>query len=262
MSDTAILVTGGAGGMGAAHALAVGDLGAHVYVADLADADQVATTVREAGGSADSCVLDVTDEGSWAAVLQRIESDGRTLNGLVNNAGVSFRHRFEDTPAADFRRVLEVNLTGAFLGTRAVAPVMSRKGGGSIVNISSIAGTIGYFSPSYGASKWGLIGLTKSAAGEWADHGVRVNAVLPGIVDTPLLAGADALTEATIDAVVTGRAARPDEVSRVVRFLLSEEASYVNGADWVVDGGWTANGLYKQILDRAGSHLDIERRSR
>jgi len=129
---------------------------------------------------------------------------------------------------------------------------MAEAGGGSIVNISSIAGTIGYFSPSYGASKWGLIGLSKSAAGEWGHRGVRVNAVLPGVVDTPLLNGADALIAATVDAVVTGRAAQAEEVARVVRFLLSDEASYVNGAEWVVDGGWTSNGLYKQILDRSG----------
>jgi 3alpha(or 20beta)-hydroxysteroid dehydrogenase len=238
--------------MGRAHALAAAALGAHIYVADLANADSVADEIREAGGDASACCLDITDEAGWAALLSRAEHDGRVVRGLVNNAGVSFRHGFADTTAADWRRVIDINLTGAFLAIRATAPLMAEAGGGSIVNISSIAGTIGYFSPSYGASKWGLIGLSKSAAGEWGHRGVRVNAVLPGVVDTPLLNGADALIAATVDAVVTGRAAQAEEVARVVRFLLSDEASYVNGAEWVVDGGWTSNGLYKQILDRSG----------
>ena len=256
MPEAAIIVTGAARGMGRSHALAAAKLGSHIYVADVQDGADVVAEIRAGGGSSSAVPLDITDESAWASVLTQVAADGRTVRGLVNNAGVSFRHRFEDTPAEDFRRVLDINLTGAFLGIRAVAPGMARTGGGSIVNISSIAGTIGYFSPSYGASKWGLIGLSRSAAGEWGDRGVRVNAVLPGIVSTPLLTGAGALTKATVDAVVIGRAAQPEEVASVVRFLLSDEASYVNGAEWVVDGGWTASGLYKQILDKAGGHLD------
>ena len=258
MADPAILVTGAARGMGRSHALTVASLGARVYVADVGDGTPVAEEIEAAGGRATACELDITSEAQWASVVDRVEREGHVLTGLVNNAGVSFRHRFEDTPAEDFRRVVDINLTGAFLGIRTVAPRMARTGGGSIVNIASIAGRIGYFSPSYGASKWGLIGLTTSAAGEWGHLGVRVNAVSPGAVATPLLAGAGALMEATVDAIVTGRMASPEEVSRVVRFLLSDEASYVNGADWAVDGGWTSSGLYKQILDKAGGHLDRE----
>jgi 3alpha(or 20beta)-hydroxysteroid dehydrogenase len=256
MNSSAVIVTGAAQGMGRAHALGVSDLGSHVYVADVGDGTETVDAINAAGGSATACTLDITSETQWNDLVERVGRDGRAITGLVNNAGVSFRHRFEDTPAEDFRRVVDINLTGAFLGIRAVAPVMARNGGGSIVNIASIAGTIGYFSPSYGASKWGLIGLSKSAAGEWIDRGVRVNAVLPGAVATPLLDGAGALMSATVDAIAAGRMAQPDEISRVVRFLLTDEASYVNGADWVVDGGWTSNGLYKQILDKAGGHLD------
>jgi NAD(P)-dependent dehydrogenase (short-subunit alcohol dehydrogenase family) len=257
MTEAAIVVTGGARGMGRAHALAAADLG-HIYIADIRDGRDVAAEIEGAGGATTGVNLDVTDEAQWAALVQRVTADGRTLRGLVNNAGVSFRHRIADTPAADFRRVIDINLTGAFLGIRAIAPVMAASGGGSIVNISSIAGTIGYFSPSYGASKWGLIGLGRSAAGEWGHLGVRVNSVLPGMVETPLLEGATALSAAQLGAIPAGRPAQPGEIARVVRFLLSDDASYVNGAEWIVDGGWTASGLYKQILDKAGGHLDSD----
>ncbi len=250
MADSAIIVTGAAGGMGRAHALAAAELGAHIYVADVKDGNEVASEIRAAGGSANASHLDITDEANWHSLLSQIDDDGRVVRGLVNNAGVSFRHGFAETSAEHWRRVIDINLTGAFLGIRAVAPRIAAAGGGSIVNISSIAGTIGYFSPSYGASKWGLIGLSKSAAGEWGHLGVRVNSVLPGVVDTPLLDGANALIASTIASVPAGRAAQPEEVARVVRFLLSDEAVYVSGAEFVVDGAWTSNGLYKQILDR------------
>lgn len=252
MTESAIIVTGAAQGMGRAHALACADLGSHVYVADVKDTAKVVDEINAKGAQARGCHLDITDEVAWQSVVATAAEAGHRIVGLVNNAGVSFRHGFEGTSAADWRRVVDINLTGAFFGIRAIAPVMAAAGGGSIVNISSIAGTIGYFSPSYGASKWGLIGLGKSAAGQWGHLGVRVNSVLPGCVDTPLLDGADALITATIDSITAGRAAQPDEIARVVRFLLTDDASYVNGAEWVVDGAWTSNGLYKQILDRAG----------
>jgi len=252
VSSQAIIVTGAARGMGRAHALAACDLGAHMYLTDVLDAAPVVAEIEALGGTATGCHLNITDEAGWDALLAQVAEAGHTIRGLVNNAGVSFRHRFVDTPAEDFRRVVDINLTGAYLGMRAIAPLMAQSGGGSIVNIASIAGTIGYFSPSYGASKWGLIGLSKSAAGEWGHLGVRVNSVLPGIVDTPLMDGAAALAKATVEAVVAGRAAQPEEIARVVRFLLTDEASYVSGAEWVVDGGWTSNGLYKQILDKVG----------
>ena len=172
------------------------------------------------------------------------------VTGLVNNAGVSFRHTFEETTPEDWRRVIEINLTGTFLGIRVVAPVMAAGNGGSILNIASIAGTLGYSSPSYGPSKWGLIGLSKSAAGEWAGRGVRVNAVLPGGADTPLLHGAEDIIASQMKSLPLGRLARPEEVAHIVKFLLSDETAYVTGAEFVIDGGLTSNGLYKRILDQ------------
>lgn len=248
MPDRAVIVTGGAGGLGHAHALAAAELGVHVYVADIANSEPVCADVKRAGGSASAYDLDVTDSSGWAALVRAIASEGRSVVGLVNNAGVSFRHGFAGTGPEDWRRVIEVNLTGPFLGIKAVAPVMAASGGGSIVNIASVAGMVGFYSPSYGASKWGLIGLTKSAAGEWAHYGVRVNAVLPGPVDTPLLAGAEALIASTLASVPAGRTAQPEDVGRAVRFLLSDEASYISGAELVVDGAMTSSGLYRRIL--------------
>src|SRR5215218_5339100 len=158
MAESAIIVTGASRGLGRAHAVAAADLGAHIYAADIGDCDETVEAVQQAGGSASSCHLDVTDSEQWESLVAAITDDGRTISGLVNNAGVSFRHGFEDTPPEDWQRVIAVNLTGPFLGMRAVAPVMASAGGGSIVNIASIAGLSGYFSPSYGASKSGLIG--------------------------------------------------------------------------------------------------------
>ena len=251
MSKSAIVVTGASRGMGRDHALAAAELNAHVYAADVLDCDETAEAVRSAGGQATACRLDVTDDAQWHSLVAAVAEDGRTITGLVNNAGVSFRYGFEETPPEEWRRVLEINLTGAFLGIRAVAPILASTGGGSIVNIASIAGLTGYFSPSYGASKWGLIGLSKCAAGEWGDRGVRVNAVLPGVVMTPMMAGADAMMASILKSVPAGRAARPDEVSRVVKFLLSEESEYVSGADFVIDGAMSSNGLWMRV--RAGA---------
>ncbi len=248
MRDRAVIVTGAAGGLGQAESVAAAEMGFHIYMADIGNADEAAGEIRRSGGSATSCQLDVTDEASWQALLTVVESDGRELAGLVNNAGISFRHGFEETTPADWRRVLEVNLTGAFIGIRSVAPLLAANSGGSIVNISSIAGMIGFDSPAYGASKWGLIGLGKSAAGAWADRGVRVNTVMPGLVDTRMLRGADAFIASSLKSVPAGRPAKPSEIARVVRFLLSPDSEYISGADFVVDGGLTSNGIYHRII--------------
>lgn len=169
--------------------------GWQVVLADVADCAPVVEKIRADGGSASGHALDVTDADQWTALVEELRATHGALHGLVNNAGISRRLRFMDTSHEVWRQVLAINLDGPFFGIQACAPLMRDSGGGSIVNISSIAGQIGYFSPSYSTSKWALRGLTKSAAGELAGWGIRVNSVHPGLVETPLLAGADGFVE-------------------------------------------------------------------
>lgn len=250
-----VLVTGAAGGMGASHALALGALGVHVCVADVADPSEVAGKIVAGGGSASVHHLDVTDAAQWDAVLGEIGRAQGKLGGLVNNAGISRRLEFLDTTAEVWDQVLAVNLTGPFHGMRAAAPLMRDSGGGSIVNISSISGQIGYFSPAYSASKWGLTGLSKSAAGNFARWGIRVNSVHPGLVGTALLAGADAFVQSAVDSVPAGRMGRPEEITDAVLFLLSDKSTYMTGSEVTVDGGLVSNGLYHRIVAESGGDL-------
>ncbi|GAA2398343.1 glucose 1-dehydrogenase [Actinomadura vinacea] len=247
-----VLVTGAAGGMGAGHARALAARGVHVCAADVADTGPVVAEIRAAGGSASGHALDVTDPAAWARVVEEIHAARGELGGLVNNAGISRRLDFLDTPDDVWELVLRINLFGPFYGMKAVAGLMRDSGGGSIVNISSISGQIGYFSPAYSSSKWGLTGLSKSAAGNFAKWGIRVNSVHPGLVDTPLLDGADAFVESAVASIPAGRTARPEEVTDVVLHLLSDRSTYMTGSEVTVDGGLVSNGLYHRITADSG----------
>lgn len=249
MEHSSVIVTGAGRGMGRSHALAAAELGLHVFVTDVIDTQETVDLVTQAGGRATGHTLDITYEGQWHDLINFIAESGYIVSGLVNNAGIPFRRGITDTTAAEFRRVLDVNVTGAFLGTKAVAPLMAARGHGSIVNIGSIAGATGNYSAAYGVSKWALRGLTKSAVVEWGGHGVRINTVLPGLIMTPLLEGAaETLIPAFVKSVPAGRAGTSDDVARIVKFLLSEESTYVNGADYVVDGGASSAGYYHRVM--------------
>lgn len=250
-----VLVTGAASGMGAGHARALGARGVHVCLADIADATPVADTITRAGGSASVHTLDVTDPRAWAGVVADIREAHGELGGLVNNAGISRRLRFLDTTDAVWERVLRINLFGPFYGMKAVAELMRDSGGGSIVNISSIAGQIGYFSPAYSSSKWGLTGLSKSAAGDFARWGIRVNSVHPGLVATPLLDGADTFVTSAVDSIPAGRMGTPEEITNAVLFLLSDRSTYLTGSEITVDGGLVSNGLYHRIIAETEGEL-------
>ncbi|MEW2353259.1 SDR family oxidoreductase [Spirillospora sp. NPDC029432] len=250
-----VLITGAAAGMGAGHARALAERGVHVCVADVADTAEVVAGIRDAGGAASGHALDVTDPAAWARVVDEIRAAHGALGGLVNNAGISRRLEFLDTSDEVWERVMLINLFGPFYGMKAVAELMRDSGGGSIVNISSISGQIGYFSPAYSSSKWGLTGLSKSAAGNFAKWGIRVNSVHPGLVDTALLDGADAFVQAAVRSIPAGRTARPEEITDVVLHLLSDRSTYMTGSEVTVDGGLVSNGLYHRIVTDSGGDL-------
>ena len=240
------LVTGAGGGLGAALARRFAEEGAAVVVADLRPeaAEDVTAAIRAIGGVALPLRLDVAEEQGWASAVERVEQVFGRLDVLVNNAGMIMRRGVATQTLDGWRRMLDVNLTGAFLSLRAFAPLLAARGGGAVVNIASTAGLTAHGDAAYTASKWGLRGLTRAAALEFVARGIRVNAVCPATIDTPLTAaGPPGHLAANRAAIPMGRPAAPEEVAEVVLFLASDQASFVTGAEIAVDGGLIAGGI-------------------
>jgi 3alpha(or 20beta)-hydroxysteroid dehydrogenase len=238
-SGKVMLISGGARGQGAAEARLLVAEGARVILGDVLEAEGAALA-SELGPAAQFFKLDVTKEADWARAVAAAEALG-PLTGLVNNAGIYVPKLMMETDAALFERHTSINQLGCFLGMKAVVPTMERAGGGSIVNISSTAGLRGSARAfAYGATKWALRGMTKSAALELAPRGIRVNSVHPGPIATPML---DIRTPeenaARLTSVPMGRQGTAEEVARLVLFLLSDESSYMTGSELAIDGGAT-----------------------
>jgi len=234
------LITGGARGQGRQEAERFAAEGATVYITDVLD-DVGAAAADELGDAVTFLHHDVTRENDWNAVIAGIVEQHGRIDILVNNAGI-----FSMTPALDtsieaWDQMVSINQTGVFLGIRDVGRVMCEQGAGSIINISSIAGLAGVGGAhAYAATKWAVRGMSKSAALEFAAHGVRVNSVDPGIIDTDMLRGFGGNLERVTAAIPMNRTASADEVANVVLFLASEEASYCSGHEFVVDGAMKA----------------------
>lgn len=241
------IVTGAARGIGAATAEAFVAEGARVLLADKRDALGLEVTQRineRSPGQADYRSLDVTSEDAWANAVSRAAEIFGGVDVLVNTAGIIRVQPLADSDAATFRKVLDTNLVGPFLGMRAVISAMERRGGGSIINFSSPQGIEGrHGMPAYTASKFGIRGLTKTAAIELGERGIRVNSVVPGPTRTEMTQRKGWTTEdynAAYRDYPLGRMAAPAEIATVCVFLASDESSFSTGADYVVDGGVTA----------------------
>jgi 3alpha(or 20beta)-hydroxysteroid dehydrogenase len=235
------LITGAGGGIGAAAARRFAEEGASLLLSD-ANAERATQLAQELGDLAHARAHDVTSEEDWQAVIEwALEQHGR-IDVLLNNAGVFLAAPLADTTLEEFRRVMDVNVLGVFLGMRAVAPVMSEQKAGSIVNVSSVAGlTGGPLLSAYAASKWAVRGITKVVAKELAPFGVRVNSLHPGQIDTDMNTRQRECTPELIDKLIRGiplrRIGTPEELAHAFVYLACDESVYVTGSELVVDGG-------------------------
>ncbi|MEV5879472.1 glucose 1-dehydrogenase [Streptomyces sp. NPDC052101] len=237
-----VVVTGAGRGQGAVEARLFAQAGAGVVLTDVRE-EEGRAVAEEFGDQGLFVAHDVTDAAGWRKVVDAgLEAFGR-IDALVNNAALWRTAPVDEDTEDNLRRLLDVNLVGPFLGIQAVVPAMRAAGGGSIVNISSTAGLVGIVGhASYGATKFGLRGLTKSASLDLAPYGIRVNSVHPGMVDTPMVAGALGADAGSREwpNVPLRRMGRPEEVAELVLYLASDASSYVTGAEFAIDGGLTA----------------------
>lgn len=236
------LITGGARGQGAEEGRQFATAGAKVILADVLDEDGEKTAAMIPG--AEYVHLDVRSEEAWESVVADARARHGRLDVLVNNAGVDFARRLESTTLEDWERVVGINQTGVFLGMRTFARALIDAGhGGSIINISSVAGLEGVYGRGvYSATKWALRGLTRTAAQEWGKHGIRVNSVHPGMIETPMTADLRVFTDPDIRSRTEGtiplrRMGQAVDIANMVLFLASDESGYCTGQEFTVDGG-------------------------
>lgn len=232
------VITGAAGGQGRAHAHLLHELGARLVLTDL-DGPAVTEFALEFGDDAIGLAQDVASASAWAEVADAAQRAFGRVDVLVNNAGYCPVGSLADASEQVIRLTLDVNLIGPMLGIQALLPLMGE--GASIINIASTAGVAGFANRvPYSASKWGLRGVTKALAHEFAGTGIRVNTICPGAIDTPMISEEARAGVGFISRIPIPRAGRPEEVSRLVAFLASDASSYCTGQDFIIDGGQVA----------------------
>lgn len=246
MTDRVALITGGSKGLGAEMGMALAQAGARVVINSRtqADCDAVAANIADATGvEAMGIAADVTQEDQVDTLFGQVTERFGRLDAVVNSAGINIRHPIEEFPFEDYRKVIDINLVGTWLCCRAAGRIMKPAGRGSVVNVSSTLGKVGLEDrTAYTSSKAGVIGMTRSIAKEWAEHGVRCNALCPGPflteMNKPLLKQPERV-EKLIGLTAMNRWAELHEITGAVLFLASDASSYVTGSELYVDGGWT-----------------------
>ena len=246
LENKVALISGGARGMGAVEARLFAKEGAKVVIGDMLEDEgrKVEAEINEVGGECLFVPLDVSNEGAWQRAVSEAVSRFGKLDILVNNAGIYRAHDVLETTSAEWDQVMDINAKGVFLGTKHAIPEMRKAGGGSIVNISSVAGLVGSKeTTAYTASKGAVRLLTKSTAIQYASEGIRANSIHPGTIETPMterLLADQARREDRMNRTPLGRLGRPEDVAYGALYLASDEASFVTGSELVIDGGRTA----------------------
>jgi NAD(P)-dependent dehydrogenase (short-subunit alcohol dehydrogenase family) len=253
LENKVALITGGYGGMGRASARLFAAEGATVFVAGRSHerGDALVAELNDSGGTAHFVELDVVNQDQWDAAVAQVKERAGGLHVLMNIVGSNALVRFPEVDVDEFNRIFEINVTGTLRGIQTCAPLMKDSGGGSIVNIGSVAGITGNFGTGYSSSKWALEGLSRSAAYVYADWGIRCNVIQPGWIETDLTASMSSnplmkrmQKSAMNNTVLLRRGGKAEEIGHTALFLASDESSYITGTDIVVDGGWFSSAPY------------------
>jgi NAD(P)-dependent dehydrogenase (short-subunit alcohol dehydrogenase family) len=253
LENKVALITGGYGGMGRASARLFAREGATVFIAGRSRerGDALVAEIDGAGGKGHFVELDVANQDQWDAAVGQVEEQAGALHVLLNIVGSNALVRFPSVDIEQWNKIFEINVTGTLRGIQTCAPLIKESGGGSIVNIGSVAGITGNFSTAYSSSKWALEGLSRSAAYVYADWGIRSNVIQPGWIETDLTASMESnpimrkMQESMLkNTVLLRRSGKAEDIANTALFLASEESSYITGTDIVVDGGWFSSAPY------------------
>ena len=253
LENKVALITGGYGGMGRASARLFAKEGATVFIAGRNEqrGDALVAEINGAGGKAHFVELDVVNQRQWDAAVTQVKEQAGALHVVMNIVGSNALVRFPHIDIEEWNKLFEINVTGTLRGIQTCAPLIKEFGGGSIVNIGSVAGITGNFATGYSSSKWALEGLSRSAAYVYADWGIRCNVIQPGWIETDLTAAISSnpvmkkmQASAMNNTVLLRRSGKADEIAYTALFLASDEFSYITGTDIVVDGGWFSSAPY------------------